>query len=101
MWWVVRASPMDARGIFLGTSGREWQIGMLLVDFFRPFPDNLSAEAPLEAIRRSDGLVCPHCCGWRDPLRLVQVLCAPFVGLGLRELGGVWLLLVALLVLGG
>jgi len=38
---------------------------------------------------------------WRAPLRLVRLICDPFVGLGLRELGGVWLLLVAFFVLGG
>lgn len=35
------------------------------------------------------------------PRFLVRVMCAQFVGLGLWELGGVWLLLVAFFVLAG
>lgn len=47
------------------TSGCEEQIVMLLVDFLLPLPDDLSAEALFEAIRRSNVPVCPYCCGDR------------------------------------
>lgn len=45
--------------------GRADRIGMSLADFFRLFPDDLSAEALIEAIRWPDGPVCPHCDGTR------------------------------------
>ena len=41
--------------------GRADRIGMSLADFFRLFPDDITAEALFEDIRWPDGTRCPHC----------------------------------------
>ncbi len=62
--------------------------------------DNLSKSGNANLYRREQG---ERGCTAQltGPRFLVQVMCHLFVGPGLRESGGVWLLLVAFLELGG
>ena len=45
--------------------GRADRSGISLVDCFRLFPDDVSAEAFVESARWPEGPVCPHCSGGR------------------------------------
>ena len=41
--------------------GKHWRKGMTLVELFRKFPGDETAEAWFAAIRWPDGPRCPHC----------------------------------------